>query len=46
MRVNPDFNSFFVLVLYIIPVFLLKNTLFCADAKSGFPLTLFQEQII
>ena len=41
MRVNPDFNSFFVLVLYIIPVFLLKNTLFCADAKSGFPLTLF-----
>ena len=46
MRVNPDFNIFFVLVLYIIPVFSLKNTLFCADAKSGFPLTLFQEQII
>lgn len=40
MRVNPDFNSFFALFLYIILVFLFKSPLFCTDAKSGFPLTL------
>lgn len=40
MRVNPDFNSFFALILYIILVFRIKSPIFCTDAKSGFPLTL------
>lgn len=40
MRVNPDFNSFFALILYIILVFRIKSSVFCTDAKFGFPLTL------